>query len=243
MLPLLAENVRYQIAATIHLPGPRFSVGNERVRKRSCYCSDGAVPPARLCLRWDMPCRIFARAPKQELWRPFAWCSGSRNSKVQDNNHTYIGTDINPAFFPGHLPPSIALTTQSITKLWSEDFLNSFDLVHQRMALPAAGNRPPKKPFRTSSASLKRVPGSNSWRPITPYPAVPPWTISSGFSQASSKSWRPGRTTLATSPSDSRRITISTTPKRLFLTCHSAPRTQSQTCRPRARECCAGQDR
>ena len=243
MLLLLAENVQYQIAVTIHLPGLRFSVGNERVCKHSCYCSDSAVPSAQLCLRWDMPCWIFAWALKQELWQLFAWCSGSRNSKVQDNNHTYISTDINSVFFPGHLSLSIALTTQLIIKSWSEDFLNSFDLVHQHMALPAAGNWLSKKLFRTSSAFLKWVPEFNSWRLITSYPAVLPWTISFSFSQASSKSWRLGRTTLATSPSDFRRITILTTLKRLFLMCHSALQTQSQTCRPRAWECCADQDR
>lgn len=36
-------------------------------------------------------------------------------------------------------PPGITLSVHSIKEPWPEDWHNTFDLVHQRMALPAAG--------------------------------------------------------------------------------------------------------
>ncbi len=41
------------------------------------------------------------------------------------------------SFFPSDLPPAITLTIQSITKPWPRSWLHSYDLVHQRLALPA----------------------------------------------------------------------------------------------------------
>ena len=55
------------------------------------------------------------------------------------DEHVYIGTDITSIYFPQNLAPSITLSTQSMTKPWPIELQNSFDLVHQRMALPAAG--------------------------------------------------------------------------------------------------------
>jgi hypothetical protein len=55
--------------------------------------------------------------------------------------NSYIGTDIIEAYFPpkSEWPTNITLELQSITKPWPTNWNNSFDLVHQRFALPAAG--------------------------------------------------------------------------------------------------------
>jgi hypothetical protein len=55
--------------------------------------------------------------------------------------HTYIGTDITESYFPlpSTLPNNVLLYVQSITKPWPSDWNSSFDFVHQRFALPAAG--------------------------------------------------------------------------------------------------------
>jgi hypothetical protein len=55
--------------------------------------------------------------------------------------HTYVGTDITESYFPAPstLPKNISLHVQSITKPWPVEWNSSFDLVHQRFALPAAG--------------------------------------------------------------------------------------------------------
>ena len=54
----------------------------------------------------------------------------------------YIGTDIAPEWFRSDLPPSVTLVIQSITKPWPLEMRDSFDLVHQRFAFPAAGKFP-----------------------------------------------------------------------------------------------------
>ncbi|KAI1384529.1 S-adenosyl-L-methionine-dependent methyltransferase [Hypoxylon trugodes] len=53
--------------------------------------------------------------------------------------HEYIGTDINPKFFPKQAQPGITLQVQSITQDWPEDWTSTFDYVHQRSTLIGAG--------------------------------------------------------------------------------------------------------
>ncbi|KAI0508622.1 S-adenosyl-L-methionine-dependent methyltransferase [Xylaria bambusicola] len=55
-------------------------------------------------------------------------------------SHTYIGVDINPAFFPKDLPSEIELHVQSITNDWPDHWRSRFDLVHQRLTLVGAGS-------------------------------------------------------------------------------------------------------
>lgn len=45
-----------------------------------------------------------------------------------------------PAYFPATSPAPITLKIQSITQPWPTELRSSFDLVHQRFALPAAGH-------------------------------------------------------------------------------------------------------
>ena len=49
-----------------------------------------------------------------------------------------MGTDITDVYFPEPAPEGIELTEQSMTKPWPTDWNRTFDLVHQRMALPGA---------------------------------------------------------------------------------------------------------
>lgn len=44
-------------------------------------------------------------------------------------------------FFPEKRSPAITLSVQNIKDPWPEDWKNSFDLIHQRAALPAVGNK------------------------------------------------------------------------------------------------------
>ncbi|KAF2446669.1 putative methyltransferase SirN-like protein [Karstenula rhodostoma CBS 690.94] len=55
--------------------------------------------------------------------------------------NTYVGIDIMQEYFPprSQWPDNVELHIQSITKPWPEPWAESFDLVHQRFALPAAG--------------------------------------------------------------------------------------------------------
>ncbi|KAI1457512.1 hypothetical protein F4805DRAFT_171909 [Annulohypoxylon moriforme] len=70
-----------------------------------------------------------------------AWLQDLRSSisPPASGSHTFIGTDITDIYFPRPSPEGISLYTQSMTKPWPSDWASSFDLVHQRMALAAAG--------------------------------------------------------------------------------------------------------
>jgi len=61
------------------------------------------------------------------------------------SSSTFVGTDIEPRFFSARLPDNISLHVQSITDPWPTSWLNTFDLVHQRLVLaicqPAAAQR------------------------------------------------------------------------------------------------------
>ena len=57
--------------------------------------------------------------------------------------HTSIGTDIVKEYFPSNLPKSISLETHSMHKPWPESWQGTFDLVHQRYGLAAAGDLSP----------------------------------------------------------------------------------------------------
>ena len=58
--------------------------------------------------------------------------------------HTSVGTDITEAFFPSNLPESISLRVHSMHKPWPESWRGTFDLVHQRYGLAAAGELTPQ---------------------------------------------------------------------------------------------------
>ncbi|ORY14669.1 hypothetical protein BCR34DRAFT_645720 [Clohesyomyces aquaticus] len=75
--------------------------------------------------------------------------------------HNFIGTDIVESYFPPESKgsPDIELLVQSITKPWREDWKGTFDLVHQRFALPAAG----KEGIRDALRGLIRLVKPGGW--------------------------------------------------------------------------------
>ncbi|KAI1819431.1 S-adenosyl-L-methionine-dependent methyltransferase [Xylaria intraflava] len=80
--------------------------------------------------------RVLDSATADGLWlRDLCESSPSSNRDAQ----TYIGTDITGIYFPKAGIPGVQLYEQSITKAWPSEWNGTFDLVHQRMALPAAG--------------------------------------------------------------------------------------------------------
>ncbi|KAH8780827.1 hypothetical protein F5883DRAFT_538811 [Diaporthe sp. PMI_573] len=54
--------------------------------------------------------------------------------------HTFTGTDLNPLFFPSTTPPHMTFVKQDINAILPPSWQSSFDLVHLRMILIAAGS-------------------------------------------------------------------------------------------------------
>ena len=53
-----------------------------------------------------------------------------------------VGTDIVAGYFPAQRPAHTELLLQDIASPWPEEMRGSFDLVHQRLALPGCGTHP-----------------------------------------------------------------------------------------------------
>lgn len=53
--------------------------------------------------------------------------------------HEFIGTDIDTSAWPKDPPPHQTYQIQDITKPWPAEWKESFDFVHQRLALAAGG--------------------------------------------------------------------------------------------------------
>jgi hypothetical protein len=53
--------------------------------------------------------------------------------------HQFVGTDINASNFPANPPKAQTYFAQDINKPWPEEWKNSFDFVHQRLALVGSG--------------------------------------------------------------------------------------------------------
>ncbi|KAL1593217.1 hypothetical protein SLS60_010825 [Paraconiothyrium brasiliense] len=56
--------------------------------------------------------------------------------------HTFIGTDIEPSYFPTKFPSNTSYHVQDATKSWPEEWSGKFDLVHQRFAMAVARSAP-----------------------------------------------------------------------------------------------------
>lgn len=56
--------------------------------------------------------------------------------------HHFVGTDIDPSNFPANAPEQHSYQVQDINKPWPEEWKDSFDFVHQRLALVGAGPAP-----------------------------------------------------------------------------------------------------
>lgn len=96
--------------------------------------------------------RIHSKVPSSLAG---AWLVDLASLLPVESENTYIGTDITVAYFPRPAPNGIHLQEQSITKPWPADWAGMFDLVHQRMALPAAGKDAVKETIANMIALLK----------------------------------------------------------------------------------------
>jgi hypothetical protein len=73
-----------------------------------------------------------------------------------ESKNTYIGTDITPIYFSSSPGPGVRLSVHSMKEAWPADWNETFDLVHQRMALPAAGNASVRQVIANMIGLLKR---------------------------------------------------------------------------------------
>ncbi|KAF2654955.1 hypothetical protein K491DRAFT_693385 [Lophiostoma macrostomum CBS 122681] len=88
------------------------------------------------------------------VWlRDFASSLASPSS----GNHKFVCTDINPADFPKTSSATFEYHMQDVKKAWPQEWKQYFDLVHQRLALSAAG--PEAKEVVTSLADLVKPGG------------------------------------------------------------------------------------
>lgn len=62
-------------------------------------------------------------------------------NKETGGQHQFVGTDVLATQLPKNYPPNTTFHPQNINNRWPEEYLQSFDLVHQRLTLPFAGNR------------------------------------------------------------------------------------------------------
>ncbi|KAJ5149741.1 hypothetical protein N7448_001319 [Penicillium atrosanguineum] len=69
------------------------------------------------------------------------WLDDFRPSLAHPETCELLGTDITGERFPQHPPPGIKLVAQSSMGPWPEDWLQSFDLVHQRLTLFGLGTK------------------------------------------------------------------------------------------------------
>ncbi|KAF2973068.1 hypothetical protein GQX73_g500 [Xylaria multiplex] len=79
------------------------------------------------------PLRILDSGTADGTWiRDFA-------ASVAPVQHNLYGTDLNPAEFPSDVPPGTVYQAQDVNQPWPQDWEGTFDLVHQRLVLVAAG--------------------------------------------------------------------------------------------------------
>jgi gliotoxin biosynthesis N-methyltransferase len=67
------------------------------------------------------------------------WVRDFQSSLPATPAHTFVGIDIDPSKFPQDPPAGTSYQVQDINKPWPEDWKNSFDFVHQRLAMVGAG--------------------------------------------------------------------------------------------------------
>lgn len=68
------------------------------------------------------------------------WIRDAREAAGADNE--WVGTDIEAQWFPKEMPADTTYQRQSMTEPWPQEWIESFDLVHSRMALPGVGVTP-----------------------------------------------------------------------------------------------------
>ncbi|KAI0517001.1 hypothetical protein F5B22DRAFT_636212 [Xylaria bambusicola] len=124
--------------------------------------------------RLDLGQAVIKHAMKQQIWAPIdfsrqdirildsagangIWAEDLRASLPTDiqNSSTFIVTDITDVFFPVSPITGIRYQVQSMLQDWPEEMAESFDLVHQRMALPAANRTKVRQTLRRFMELIK----------------------------------------------------------------------------------------
>ncbi|KAH7304320.1 hypothetical protein B0I35DRAFT_465304 [Stachybotrys elegans] len=98
---------------------------------------------------------MVSRSSIQPLLVAGVWLRDLQASLPADSKNTYIGTDISPMYVMRDPPPGITLTVQSMKEPWPPGWNGTIDLVHQRMALPAAGRDIVKQVITNMTALLR----------------------------------------------------------------------------------------
>jgi hypothetical protein len=70
------------------------------------------------------------------------WMFDLRNDIGSEHGHQFVGIDIDETRFPLKSPEDVTSHVQDVNEPWPEPWKGSFDLVHQRLDLSAAGSRP-----------------------------------------------------------------------------------------------------
>ena len=83
------------------------------------------------------------------------WLQDLKSSLGEAKGNTYIGTDLNNLYFPQSPVPGIHFQTQSMKDPWPANWNGTFDLFHQRMALPAAGKKEIRGVLKNMTELLK----------------------------------------------------------------------------------------
>ena len=87
---------------------------------------------------------------------PGHWLRDLSTTLSSDNE--YIGTDIDPSVFPKNALPNHTFHVQDINAPWPEEWADSFDVVHQRSVLHAAGAN-----MHNAVANLARMVKPGGW--------------------------------------------------------------------------------
>lgn len=70
------------------------------------------------------------------------WLRDLQDDVDKDHKHSFFGVDIDDTRFPSNLPQGVTLQVQDVNKPWPSEWKKSFDLVHMRFGILAAGSTP-----------------------------------------------------------------------------------------------------
>jgi hypothetical protein len=83
------------------------------------------------------------------------WLCDLKASLAEGSNNTYIGTDIAPTYFMQDGLGGVKLSVHSMKEPSPVEWQGTFDLIHQRMAFPAAGPKVMKQVISNMIGLLK----------------------------------------------------------------------------------------
>jgi hypothetical protein len=72
------------------------------------------------------------------------WLKALSDKCPNPSANTFVGTDLNPKFFPKEHPAHFQFHTHNMVEPWPEKDHNRYDIVHQRLSLPGAARSMPQ---------------------------------------------------------------------------------------------------